>query len=270
MADECPKCPVCLPSYLATFADMMSLLLCFFVLLLSMAQTDVVRFKHMADSMKDAFGVQREIPATEIVMGVSVIKQEFSPSMAPPSPVNDLRQETQDETRENLKVQEAQTQQLREEIEQEADKLRKMLKNEITKGVLEVETAFPRIIVRISEKGSFPSGSDQFDRGFKDVMAKISDQLAALPGQVIVAGHTDDIPIATNRFRSNWELSASRAVTVAHALLDNLALDPRRLVVEGHADSKPLVPNDSPEHRARNRRVEIILMRGPEALPSKP
>jgi len=197
-----------------------------------------------------------------------------------PSLVNELRQETQDETREDLKTQDAREQQVREEMEQEAEKLRKVLGDEILKGVLEVESAFPRIILRISEKGSFPSGSDQLDSGFKDVVAKISEQIAAFPGKVVVAGHTDDVPISTSRFRSNWELSASRAVTVTHALLDNPALDPRRLVVEGNADSKPLVPNDSPDHRARNRRVELILVRGPEtqqapvvpvvAPPSKP
>lgn len=267
MADECPQCPACLPGYLATFADLMSLLLCFFVLLLSMAQTDVVRFKKMADSLKDAFGVQRDIPVTEIVKGVNIIKQEFSPSMSPtPTLINDLRQETTDETKENLKIQKAREQQLREELEQEAEQLRKVLAHEIVKGVLEVETDFPRIIVRISERGSFPSGSDQIDRGFRKTLIKISEQLAAFPGKIVVAGHTDNIPIATSRFRSNWELSAARAVTVAHALIENPALDPRRMVIEGHADSVPLVPNDSPEHRARNRRVELILVRGPQTV----
>ncbi|MET0044009.1 MAG: flagellar motor protein MotB, partial [Candidatus Thiodiazotropha sp. 6PLUC3] len=69
MADECPKCPDGLPPWLATFADLMSLLMCFFVLLLSFAEVDAQRFKKMAESMKDAFGVQREIPAVEIVKG---------------------------------------------------------------------------------------------------------------------------------------------------------------------------------------------------------
>ena len=82
MADDCPECEEGLPGWLATFADLMSLLMCFFVLLLSFATVDAVRFKKMAESMKDAFGVQREVPAPEIVMGVSVIKQEWSPTVA--------------------------------------------------------------------------------------------------------------------------------------------------------------------------------------------
>ena len=76
--EECPKCPEGLPPWLATFADLMSLLMCFFVLLLSFATIDAVKFKKMAESMKDAFGVHLEIPAAEIVMGVSVIIRAFS------------------------------------------------------------------------------------------------------------------------------------------------------------------------------------------------
>ncbi len=265
MADqECPKCEEGLPAYLATFADLMSLLMCFFVLLLSFAEIDAVRFKKMADSMKDAFGVQREIPANEIVKGVSVIKQEFSPSPSTePTVINEIHQQTTDEDKENLDIKDAERR-LEEETQRQVADLKKILKEEIEKGLVEVEAAKTRIIVRIREKGSFPSGSARLDPGFFEVMDKISDKLATVPGRIIVAGHTDDIPIHTRRFRSNWELSAARAVTVAHALLANPAIKPDRVVVEGLADTHPLVPNDSRAHRARNRRVELVLVRGPE------
>ena len=75
MADDCPKCEAGLPPWMATFADLMSLLMCFFVLLLSFATIDAVRFKKMAESMKDAFGVQREIKVKEIPKGTSIITQ---------------------------------------------------------------------------------------------------------------------------------------------------------------------------------------------------
>lgn len=267
MADECPKCEDGLPAWLATFADLMSLLMCFFVLLLSFAEIDAVRFKKMAESMKDAFGVQREIPTNEIVKGISVIKLEFSPSTIPePSPINEIRQETSEEDKEELKVNDAMvdavTEQQKEEMEQQAEELKDVLEEEIAKGQVEIETEFPRIIIRIREKGSFPSGSASLDPGFFEVMAKISEKLGQVDGKIIVAGHTDDIPISTSRFRSNWELSAGRAVTVAHALLSNPTVSRERVVVEGHADSKPLVPNDSRENRAKNRRVELILIKG--------
>lgn len=283
MSDDCPKCDAGLPAWLATFADLMSLLMCFFVLLLSFATIDAVRFKKMAESMKDAFGVQREIPASEIVKGTSVIKQEFSPSTIPePSPIDEIRQQTIDEEREHLDIEEqkkestetdsesdidaemkqAVQEQIEKEVKEEAELLKEILSEEIDEGLVAVETEQTKIIIRIQEKGSFSSGSASLDPGFFEVMDRISAAIADAPGQIVVAGHTDNIPISTSRFRSNWELSSARAVTVLHAMLRNPAIDQQRVLVEGHADSNPLVPNDSSENRAKNRRVELVILRG--------
>ena len=269
------------PEWMVTFADMMTLLMCFFVLLLSFAEVDAIRFKKMAESMKDAFGVQREVPANEIVMGTSVIMQEFSPSTTQePSPINEVRQQTQEEQKQNLKVEEGagdegdaakgdlgeaaeQLEQLSEQqAQQRAADLSEALQKEIEEGLVSVETEAANVIIRIQEKGSFSSGSARLDPGFLDVMERISDAVVGADGRVVVAGHTDNVPINTSRFRSNWELSSARAVTVVHALLQNPRVDPARVLVEGHADSQPLVPNDSAENRARNRRVELIIEQG--------
>ena len=279
MAEECPKCDAGLPAWLATFADLMSLLMCFFVLLLSFAEIDAIRFKKMAESMKDAFGVQREIPVMDVVKGVSVIKQEFSPSVTPdPTVVNEIRQRSTDAEQKDLDIQDgkkeqeatevdeammdAVAQKIQQEVEQDAEALKKELQQEIDEGLVSIETEEAKIIVRIQEKGSFASGSASLDAGFLAVMDRISDAVARSPGRVIVAGHTDNVPISTARFRSNWELSSARAVTVVHGLLKNPQIDPGRVMVEGHADSNPLVPNDTAENRAINRRVELILERG--------
>ncbi|RLJ16374.1 type VI secretion system protein TssL [bacterium endosymbiont of Escarpia laminata] len=278
MDDDCPKCEEGLPAWLATFADLMSLLMCFFVLLLSFAEMDAIRFKKMAESMKDAFGVQTEIPTNEIVKGTSVIKQEFSPGKPEETLMEEIRQQTTDDTKDNLdlhdgkqsadeiKVDEAMKAamlaQLEAEVEQQAEELAEMLKEEIEEGMLEIETEQTKIIIRIQEKGSFPSGRASLNPGFFDVITRITDVVAETPGNIVVAGHTDNIPISTQRFRSNWELSSARAVTVVHAMLSNSGLDPTRVLVEGHADSNPLAPNDSRENRAKNRRVELIIERG--------
>ena len=273
MADDCPKCEEGLAPWMATFADLMALLMCFFVLLLSFAEIDAIRFKKMAESMKDAFGVQREVPALEIVMGTSVIKQEFSPSTIPePSLVDEVRQQTTDIEKQNLDVPdgagaaeaaaEEAMQKMLQEVAQQAEEIREALKLEIEENLVSVETEQTKIIIRINEKGSFPSGSAKLNDDFYGVMVRISEAVARTPGKVVVAGHTDNVPISTNRFRSNWELSSARAVTVVHALLDDPNIDPKRIAVEGHADSQPLVPNDSVENRAINRRVELIIQRG--------
>lgn len=284
MSDDCPKCDAGLPPWLATFADLMSLLMTFFVLLLSFAEIDAVRFKKMADSMKDAFGVQREVQVTDIVMGTSVIKQEFSPSTIPvPSLIDEVRQQTTEVEKQHLDVPDASAEteataeavaeaaaqvaaeaaeKLLQEVARQAEAIKEAMRLEIEENLITVETQQAKIIIRINEKGSFPSGSAKLNDDFYGVMVRLSEAVAKTPGKVVVAGHTDDVPISTQRFRSNWELSSARAVTVVHALLDDPNVDPGRVTVEGHADSQPLVPNDSRENRAINRRVELIIQRG--------
>jgi len=283
MEDECPKCVPGLAPWMATFADMMSLLMCFFVLLLSFAEVDAIRFKKMAESMKDAFGVQREVPEAEVVKGTSVIMQQFSPGKPEPTVLDEIRQQTTEVEKELLDVEEKEAQQnmdfdaakaalqakLEAEVQAQAKELKEMLDKEIAKGLLEVETEHTKIVIRIQEKGSFPSGRANLNPDFFDVISKITGVIASTPGKIIVAGHTDNIPISTKRFRSNWELSSARAVTVVHAMLSNAAIDESRFMIQGYADAQPLVPNDSKENRALNRRVELIIQRGEDVEAGK-
>ena len=294
MADDCPKCEAGLPPWMATFADLMALLMCFFVLLLSFATIDAVRFKKMAESMKDAFGVQREVPANEIVMGVSVIKQEWSPSVSEQAVITEIRQETSEVQQQHLKMHDgesdAEKQQEEEQQQSEQEKreqerqaaieaakeaierdlaeqladLQDALEVEIEEGLVTLEREENKIVIRIQEKGSFASGSARLDPGFHEVMSRITPVLAQKPGKLTVTGHTDNIPINTGRFRSNWELSSARAVTVLHSMLRNPDIAEDRIVVQGLSDTKPLVDNDSPQNRAKNRRVEMTLTRGIE------
>lgn len=261
---KCP--PAGAPAWVMTFADLMSLLMCFFVLLLSFATMDMIRFKQMAASLKHAFGVQKEIPVYEIVKGTSVIAEHFSPATVDPSPLEEIKQTTTEERKEldipedaKKKLNQERWKEQQERLEKEADKIRDSLKDEINEGLISVETEQMKIFIRIHEKGSFPSGSAVLNAGFEPIMKKLTNTVSASTGDVIVAGHTDDIPISTDWYRSNWELSASRAVTVAHALLADGTVDANRLVIEGHADTDPLVANNSNEDRAKNRRVEIVL-----------
>ncbi|MCF7969993.1 MAG: OmpA family protein [Methylococcaceae bacterium] len=267
MAD-CPKCPpVGAPLWLATFADLMSLLMCFFVLLLSFATMDAAKFKATAESMENAFGVQRDIEAAEIPMGTSIIAQHFSPASTDPTLLEEIKQSTsQSSSRLDVSLEEKERmkqeimEQALENTQVEAEKIEERLKDDINKGLVSVETQGLKIIIRINEKGSFGSGTATLKSGFEPVMNRITDSVITAKGKVLVAGHTDDIPISTEWYRSNWELSAGRSVTVAEFMLKNKQLDQKRVIIEGHADSEPLVPNTSNENRAKNRRVEVILV----------
>jgi len=114
-------------------------------------------------------------------------------------------------------------------------------------------------VIRIEEKGAFASGSANLQDDFLPVLDKLIGILSGIEGHIAVEGHSDDIPIHTTMFPSNWDLSVARALEVAHGLFDEGTIAQDRFSVSGFADTLPLMPNDSPENRARNRRVEIIL-----------
>ena len=263
------------PMWMATFADLMSLLMCFFVLILSFSELDVIKYKQIADSMKDAFGVQREVNLKQIPQGTSIVATHFQPGKPEPTPLDTVRQNTTTQDLQSLRVGNPdatesdaqrvkdllteQMQRLKEETEDDADMLRRLLRKEIESGQMDVESEGRTIVVRIREKGSFGSGSSVMDPGFLEVLTKTGSAINQIDGRVSVEGHTDDIPISNALYSSNWDLSAARAVAVAQQMLDTANLSPDRLTVSGFAETRPQAPNDTWEGRAQNRRVEIVV-----------
>ncbi|MFN3579966.1 MAG: MotB family protein [Pseudomonas sp.] len=254
-------------AWVVTFADLMSLLMCFFVLLLSFSEIDAMRFKQLAGELSKAFGVQREVPALEIPMGTSPIFDKFSPGIPEPTPIEEVRQQTTEELPQidtlraqleaELELKVASTTERQMEVNMQA--LKMVLEQELTEGRLQLEQDRKRVVIRIEERGSFQSGSAEMTDDFESILLKISDVVGQLPGEITVEGHTDDIPISTARFRSNWDLSAARASSVANALLATGAVEPQRLKVQGYAETRPRASNEWPEARALNRRVEIVV-----------
>ena len=251
------------PAWVMTFADLMTLLMCFFVLLLAFSEMDAAKFKQLAGSMKEAFGVQNEIEVRTIPKGTSVVAQEFSPGRPEPTPINTIRQFTIDSNRNTLDLVEREVEEI-ERAREQARQMRIALAEEIERGDVSIETEGTQIIVRIMEQASFLPGTAEVAPEFIPVLEKIAGLIDNTSGQVSISGHTDNQPISNGRFRSNWELSSSRAVSVAHLLLDSSEIDDNRVEVTGHADTRPRDTNDTPEGRARNRRVEMLIRRGSE------
>jgi chemotaxis protein MotB len=268
------KCRRGAPAWVITFADLMSLLMCFFVLLLSFSEMDVQKYKLIAGSMKMAFGVQREVKVEQIPKGTTIISPEFSAGKPTPTFLKELRQRTTDETKANLDFTDSyykgkgKGEESEEGVEnRNAVRIKEVLQQEIEQRLLDVESVADKTIIRIQEKGSFPSGSAKLTKPFGAVMQKISDVLATAVGRIVIAGHTDNLPIATERYRSNWELSAARSVTVLHHLLKFNRFDRRRFLIQGYGASAPLTSNRTAAGRAKNRRVEIIVEEGPHSGP---
>ena len=137
-------------------------------------------------------------------------------------------------------------------------RIAEQLGTEIARGEVAVVDAGGLSTIVIRSDRLFASGSARLEAGVEPVVRRVAEALDRVPGEIVVTGHTDDVPIRTARFPSNWELSTERAGSVVKLMAGKLK-DPARLTAEGLADSAPAAPNDSAANRARNRRVEIIL-----------
>ncbi len=147
-----------------------------------------------------------------------------------------------------------------QELDDKYQMLRADLNAEIQQGLAAVEKVGDQILISLSAANSFRSGFAELQPAFLDTLRNVGDSVASVGGQVQVSGHTDNIPIAfSQRFDSNWDLSAARAAAVADFFFANNDIDDNRVSVFGYADTKPVSDNDTAAGRAQNRRIEILI-----------
>ncbi|MFZ5352074.1 MAG: OmpA family protein [Bacillota bacterium] len=226
------------PEWLATYGDMMTLLLCFFVLLFAMSSIDAQKFEALVQSLSGAIGV--------LDSGSTVQLQPMINSYPNDSPIEDedeYKQAAEEEELDELK------QQIEEFLEEN------QLQDSI---VLEINER--GLLVRFLDKVLFDSGKADLRPEALEIMNMVAELLNENSRNIRIEGHTDNRPINTARFPSNWELSTQRACNVLKYLIQKNVL-PERLAPTGYADTKPIDTNDTPEGRQNNRRVDIIILR---------
>jgi chemotaxis protein MotB len=254
------------PPWIITFADLMVLLMCFFVLMLSFSEMDVAKFKQLSGPMNAAFGGENKLDIQDKPVETTVANSEIDPSGGEPAKIAEVRKDTAETEATALAAAlaaRAQELQAREDdAERQAVRLQDIFKQEVEDGRLQVRREGTEVVVQLLEKDSFASGSADLEKGAFATLDKIGTLLRDMQGTVRVSGHTDNVPIRNGQYRSNWDLSAARAASVAHRLLD-VGLEPRRLVVSGHADTQPRAANDTAANRALNRRVDITFVDAP-------
>ncbi|GAA3900579.1 flagellar motor protein MotB [Halomonas cibimaris] len=248
-----------IPQWMITYADLMSLLLCFFVLLLSFSEIDAEKFRRIAGELSQAFGVQRDIEAMQIPKGTSAALDKFSPAVPDRTLLDEIRQRTMEERPQLEAMRQMLETHHREQTQELAQQIKSLLEASGNSDVTQVEVDGFRVVIRIEERGTFMSGSDRVTGSFATLLEDMAEVFAGLPGNIAIGGHTDDVPINTERFHSNWDLSALRAASVANILQKNRALSRQRLVVQGFASTRPRASNDTAAGRAKNRRVEITI-----------
>ncbi|MDZ4722902.1 MAG: flagellar motor protein MotB [candidate division Zixibacteria bacterium] len=214
--------------WLLTYADLITLLLAFFVVMYSMSQVDAKKFGKIAEALN---GVLKG--------GESVVPSEAKELDAPKVNQSLLRAGS-------LKTIKNRVQERFKKLQREDE-----IQSEITERGL---------VIHILESALFKDGSATLEPKALEILDLISREIKPLPNHVRIEGHTDDRPIATSLYPSNWELSSARATEVVRYYTNDHALAPSRISALGYGEYRPLVPNNSIENRATNRRVDIVIL----------
>ena len=206
------------PAWFVTFADLMVLLMCFFVLMLSFSEMDANKFKLLAGSMTEAFGVQTDIDVRDIPKGTSVVANEFSPGIPEPTDVIDVRQHTVDSDLNTLDLGlEQRLKELKDReraADEQAQRLRDVFRQEIDDGRIMIRRDGTDVVIQILEKDSFGSGRAELDPGSLATLDKIGTLIGSMSGAITVSGHTDDVPIRSGVGRARASAGGRRCRAV--------------------------------------------------------
>jgi chemotaxis protein MotB len=235
------ECPQGAPALVMTFADLVTLLMVFFILLFAMGSIEEEKWRQIKSSLRNALG-QEDIPEAGIREGLDIIKSQVLDESTVHA-VDEVGAMVAKEV---------------EEIASEVEEF--VFKNKLA-GKVEVSSDERGAIITLSDTVMFPPGKSRMTYTGDEIIKQVFEILQQFSYQVKIEGHTDNAPIRTERFPSNWELSASRAAEVARKLV-KAGFNPSQLSIEAFAQYRPKVPNDSREGRAANRRIEIVYQRG--------
>jgi chemotaxis protein MotB len=232
--------------WLVSYADFITLLFAFFVVMFASSQTDKAKAKQVSESVKEALengGIKATVK--EILGGTVDDKGKGNAQMRGPGGAQKQTNEPPAKTAELLPSMQY---------------LNKSLEDEIKQGKLEVHLEARGLVISMRQKTFFPSGQDTIPPETYATVQKIADLIGKLPNPVRLEGHTDAIPIHTAQFRSNWELSTARAISMMNLLSGQFGLDSGRFAVSGYAENQPVDTNDTEEGRSHNRRVDIVIL----------
>lgn len=227
--------------WLTTYSDMVTLILTFFVLLYSFSQIDNIKFKAIAMSLAKSFGA---------TSGYIVNGGNIAPTPVEANPAIE-KDSSGDISLDNVKL-------------NETEKIYKQVENFIKANKLQGKVSIKQdargVVIELQEKILFDSGSAQIKKESFPLLEKISDLLSSFPNEVIVEGHTDNVPINRGYYQTNWELSTDRAVKVVRYFTEIRKLNPTKFMAIGCGEFKPIDTNSTAEGRQKNRRVNILIV----------
>ena len=219
-------------SWMDTYADTITLLLTFFILLYSMSAVDSQKLKQLSEALQKYL--------------------KGSTSMTKVMDINDIKVDI-DKAKKDVKD----VKEVKDDLEK---KVNNAIQNNNLNNVIKVRQEDRGIILQLDETILFDSGRDELKPTSIQALDTITTLVNGMDNDILVEGHTDNVPIHNSRFASNWDLSTARAVSVVSYFVEKKGIKPTRFAVKGYGEFKPLVKNDTPEHRATNRRVDILIV----------
>ncbi|MGB9612539.1 MAG: OmpA family protein [Bryobacteraceae bacterium] len=237
-----------LERWLVSYADFITLMFAFFVVMFASSQTDRARAQQVSDSVRRALEEGQIASMIAGILGGTVgDKGKGNAMLKGPGGTK-----TEPTSREKN--------QFWADLLPSLQLLSDELKTEIASGKLSVKLEPRGLVVSLTEAAFFPTGEDTIDPATYPSIEKIAAAIQKLPNPVRLEGHTDSVPIHNARFRSNWELSAARAIAMLNLLTTRFGVDPKRLAVVGYADTMPVDTNETEDGRRHNRRVDIVIL----------
>ncbi len=228
--------------WLLTYADLITLLMVFFIVLYSISQTDREKYLQLARALRASL---LNANVSNSLVNVSRIPGDAERLLPEPN-AHRLTSSARDELL---------------DLQETGQKLADALKAAGLSGQVAIVMAERGLVVSFSDSVFFDLGRADLRPESRRVLSRIAPILASMPNRILVEGHTDNLPIKTAEFPSNWELSAARAVAVARFLTEEGRIPPQRVGATGYGEWRPKYPNDSEANRARNRRVDLVLLR---------
>jgi chemotaxis protein MotB len=234
--------------WLVSYADFITLLFAFFVVMFASGQTDKAKAQQVSESVKQALEGGGIAPAIAAILG-GTVDDRGAGNAQRKGPGGS---ETKSIPRTEGSV---------EDLQPALAKLTSLLKGDIDHGKLQLDLKARGLVISLREAAFYASGDDRVLPQSFPMLEKLAGVVKTLPNPMRLEGHTDSVPISNTRFRSNWELSAARSIRMLELLETRFHIPASRMAVAGYADTIPMAPNDSDEGRAKNRRVDVVLLK---------
>jgi chemotaxis protein MotB len=234
--------------WLVSYADLVTLLFAFFVVMFASTQTDKTRARQISEAVEKALKEGSQAPRVAAILGGTIDDLGRGNAMLHGAAMRKIEKKEESVVPPVL------------ELASAIGLLRAKLAKEIEHGSVEVHVEQRGVIIGLNSAVFFPSGGDSVDEHVYPTTAKVAAVLNQLPNALRLEGHTDSLPIRTARFQSNWELSAARSIAMLRLLNERYGVSRDRMAIVGYADTASTDSNLTEEGRRRNRRVDIVIV----------